>query len=216
MSVVTNWFLGKVGQLRALPLEERNEPTVLSLPTPQKSGGISLMEALARRRSLREFSATELTREELSSLLWAADGVNRPELRERTAPSAMNAQEIDIYVALSTGLWRYAPEPHALDLVASVDARRVTGLQDFVAVAPIDLVYVADYRRMALIPEKSRATYAAACVGAISQNVYLYCAAAGLATVVRGLFDTVALTAALSLRPHQHIVLTQTVGHVAD
>lgn len=171
------------------------------------------MQALARRRSQREFAATSLTPQQLSELLWAADGINRPELHEHTAPSAMNAQEIDIYVALAEGLYRYDAERHVLELVASTDARKLTGLQDFVDSAPVDLVYVANHERMRLIPQPKRDVYAAACSGAIAQNVYLYCASAGLASVVRGLFDAASLGAALGLSEHQTIVLSQTVGH---
>lgn len=211
MSLVSKWFLGKLGQLRAVPLTGGTDAR-LALPVPDQQGGLPLMQALARRRSARDFRNAPLSQQEVSNLLWAADGINRPEIHERTAPSAMNAQEIVIYVALAQGLYRYDPEHHALELIAASDARRVTGLQDFVDTAPLDLVYVADHHRMWTIPEGRRDVYAAACAGAIMQNVYLYCASAGLASVARGLFDADALGAALELGPHQHVVLTQTVG----
>jgi SagB-type dehydrogenase family enzyme len=213
MSLVSKWLLGKLGQLRAVPLEAAAEAWI-PLPPPAREGGMPLMQALALRHSERKFADTPLSRQQLADLLWAADGINRPEIKEHTAPSAMNAQEIDVYVALAEGLYRYDAQRHGLDLVASTDARRVTGLQDFVDAAPLDLVYVADYERMALalIPESLRATYAAVCAGAITQNVYLYCASAGLASVVRGLFDEGTLARALGLRARQHIVITQTVG----
>lgn len=211
MSLVSKWFLGQLGRLRAVGLSDPAE-AYIELASPHRAGGMPLMEALALRRSQREFAETPLTLQQLSDLLWAADGVNRPDIHERTAPSAMNAQEISVYVALATGLYRYDVERHALVLVASSDARRVTGLQEFVDAAPLDLVYVADDHRMRLIPESRRATYAAVCAGAIMQNVYLYCASAGLVSVARGLFDEDALREALGLSAHQRIVLTQTVG----
>lgn len=214
MSMVRKWLLGQMGRLRALS-PSGPEAARIVLPAPDRKGGLPLMQALALRRSERELAQAPLSIQQLSDLLWAADGINRPELHEHTAPSAMNAQEVDVFVALSHGLYRYDAERHALDLVAASDARRVTGLQDFVDHAPLDLVFVADHDRMKLIPEHSRSVYAAACAGAISQNVYLYCASAGLATVVRGLFDEAALASALGLRPHQHVVLTQTVGYPA-
>lgn len=213
MSLVSKWFLGQMGRLRAVPLSGPAEARVM-LPAPDKQGGMPLMQALARRRSERTFGSAPLSPQQLSELLWAADGINRPEIHEHTVPSAMNAQEISIYVALAEGLYRYDAEHHALELVAATDARRVTGLQDFVDTAPLDLVYVADHHRMLMIPEARRDVYAAACTGAVVQNVYLYCASAGLATVVRGLFDARALAGALGLGSHQHIVLTQTVGQV--
>jgi SagB-type dehydrogenase family enzyme len=211
MSLVSKWFLGRLGQLHAIPLSGP-APECVTLPAPNRVGGMPLMQALALRHSGREFATTPLSQQQLSDLLWAADGINRPEIQEHTAPSAMNAQEIDIYVALSEGLFRYEARRHVLELVASSDARSVTGLQDFVDVAPLDLVYVADHDRMRFIPERSRTSYAAVCAGAIAQNVYLYCASARLATVVRGLFDEAALGTALGLSAHQKIVLTQTVG----
>jgi SagB-type dehydrogenase family enzyme len=211
MSLVSKWFLGRLGRLRAIPLDG-SAPECVKLPAPNRSGGMPLMQALALRHSGREFAPTSLPQQQLSDLLWAADGINRPEIQEHTAPSAMNAQEIDVYVALAEGLYRYDARQHVLQLVASSDARSVTGLQDFVDTAPLDLVYVADHDRMRFIPEHSRVTYAAFCAGAIAQNVYLYCASTGLSTVVRGLFDEAALGNALGLGAHQKIVLTQTVG----
>jgi len=214
MSLVSKWILGRMGRLRAVALSGPTEGRI-TLPPPDNQGGMPLMQALARRRSDRAFGIAPLSPQQLSDLLWAADGINRPAIHEHTAPSAMNAQEIVIYVALAEGLYRYEAQSHALDLVAATDARKVTGLQDFVDTAPLDLVYVADHHRMRMIPEARRDVYAAACVGAIMQNVYLYCASADLATVARGLFDAATLATALGLGSHQHIVLTQTVGRHA-
>jgi SagB-type dehydrogenase family enzyme len=149
----------------------------------------------------------------LSELLWAAFGINRPEDGGRTAPSALNAQEIDIYVARADGLYLYDAKGHSLRLVASVDARRVTGYQDFVDEAPLDLVYVADHAHLRAIPAEQRLVYSAASAGAVVQNVYLYAASAGLVTVVRGLFDRAALAAAIGLTANERVLLTQTVGY---
>ncbi len=153
-------------------------PTIV-LPAPVKAGGIPLMEAIAKRRSAREFAPRELPLPMLSSLLWAADGVNRSD-GGRTAPSAMNAQEIDVYVALPSGAYLYDAAANALQLVAGSDIRRVTGYQDFVDEAALDLVYVADHSRMKLVPVASRESFASAAAGAIAQNVYLFAAGNGL------------------------------------
>jgi SagB-type dehydrogenase family enzyme len=201
--------------LRAVALSDPAAVWV-ELPSPNRTGGMPLMQALALRHSERDFASQALTAQQLSDLLWAADGINRPDVHEHTAPSAMNAQEIDVYVALAAGLYRYDAERHALHLQASTDARPVTGLQDFVDTAPVDLVYVADDARMRLIPESRRVGYAALCAGAIMQNVYLYCASAGLRSVARGLFDEAALREALGLSARQRIVITQTVGAPRD
>jgi hypothetical protein len=117
-----------MGRLRPLPATGPAEAGI-ALPTPDRNGGLPLMRALARRHSEREFMPAPLSAQHLSDLLWAADGINRPALHEHTAPSAMNAQEVDIFVALSYGLYRYDAERHALVLVAANDARRVTGLR---------------------------------------------------------------------------------------
>ena len=89
------------------------------------------MEALAKRQSAREFASRELPAEVLSSLLWAAFGVNRPD-GHRTAPTAINLQEIDVFVALPQGAYLYDADAHSLQLAAGSDIRRITGYQDFV------------------------------------------------------------------------------------
>ncbi len=172
------------------------------------------MRTLSRRHSARMFQTTRLPPQVLSNLLWSAFGINRAESGDRTAPSALNAQEIDIYVALAEGLYVYAPKQHRLELVASVDARRVTGYQDFVDHAPLDLIYVADLAHT-LAGAEHQQLYAGICAGAITQNVYLYCASAGLATVARALFDRKALAGALRLGQREEVLLTQTVGYPA-
>lgn len=214
MSTLSKLTSSFIGRLKPNRVEQRGGAT-LELPEPIRDGGTTLLAALAHRRSSREFASTQLPRGLLSNLLWAAYGVNRPETGGRTAPSALNAQEIDVYVALPGGLHVYDARAHALRLVKACDARRVTGYQDFVDHAPLDLVYVADHAHTGAIPEQLRRAYAAASAGAIAQNVYLFCAANGLATVVRGWFDRRALSAALGLGRDEEVVLTQTVGFAA-
>lgn len=211
MSTLTKLALGAMGRLRPRPAKGRSHARV-SLPRPDRRGGLPLMQALARRRSSREFSPQALPRPVLSSLLWAAFGVNRRD-GGRTAPSAINAQEIDVYVALPDGAYLYDAGKHALSLVAPSDLRSVTGYQDFVDEAPLDLVYVADHSRMRMVPVASRESYASAAAGAIAQNVYLFAASAGLATVIRAWIDRGAIADALGLTHDQQVVLSQTVGY---
>ena len=213
MGTLAKLALGMMGQLRPRPARGDAISSV-SLPKPEKQGGMPLMDALAKRQSAREFESRELPAELLSSLLWAAFGVNRPD-GHRTAPTAINSQEIDVFVALPQGAYLYDASAHSLQLIAGCDLRRITGYQDFVDEAPLDLVFVADYRRMAMVPAGQRESYASVAAGAISQNVYLFCASEGLATVVRGMVDRAALAAALNLRPDQRVVLSQTVGKPA-
>jgi SagB-type dehydrogenase family enzyme len=211
MSTLTKLVLGMMGQLRPKPAIG-DASVEIALPTPQKEGGIPLMEAISKRRSDREFSSQELPLPLLSNLLWAAYGVNRAD-GGRTAPSALNAQEVDIYVALPSGAYLYDAATNSLQLVAVSDLRRVTGYQDFVDEAPLDLVFVADYSRMKLVPVGQRESYASAAAGAISQNVYLFAASTGLATVIRAWIDREAIANALGLSHDQQVLLSQTAGY---
>ncbi len=131
----------------------------------------------------------------------------------RTSPSALNVQEIDIFVALPSGAYRYDATGHELHLVASSDLRRITGYQDFVDEAPLDLVYVADHSRMSLVPVGQRESYASVAAGAITQNAYLFAASNGLATVIRAWIDRTAIADALGLTHDQQVLLSQTVGN---
>ena len=187
-------------------------PATIPLPKPNTTGGMPLMQALSTRQSGREFSAEKLSPQALSNLLWAAYGVNRPD-GKRTAPSANNRQTIDVYVALTEGVYLYNAKEHRLDLVAAGDLRAATGQQPFVALAPLDLVYVADFAKMAETPDATRTLYSAAETGFIGQNVYLYCASEGFSTVIRAMVNREELAKALHLRPEQKIMLSQTVGY---
>lgn len=185
----------------------------IQLLSPQTDGGKPLMQALKDRHSSRSFSAREISQQTLSNLLWAAFGVNRPDSDKRTAPSALNWQEIDIYVATANGLYLYQAEDHSLQLVTTEDVRDKTGTQAFVGQVPINLVYVADYSRMGTASPEKKDFYSAADTGFIGQNVYLYCASEGLATVVRNSIDKPALAEAMKLRTEQKIILAQSVGY---
>ena len=149
-------------------------------------------------------------------MLWAADGVNRQLSGGRTAPSPRGAQEIDIYVAMPEGVYRYDSPTHQPVLKHAVDARNLTGYQDFVGAAPLNLVYVVRGSKVLDMPAAQRETFSAVTAGAISQNVSLYCASAGLATVVRGWINHRLLAGALSLNEDETPILAQTVGLPAD
>ncbi|HYA39446.1 MAG TPA: nitroreductase family protein [Candidatus Methylomirabilis sp.] len=191
------------------------ETQSLPLPPPQTDGGKPLMRALKERHSTREFSYEALPPQVLSNLLWAAAGVNRPASGQRTVPSARDWREIDVYVATADGMYRYDAKVHALRLLVARDLRALTGVQEFVAVAPVNLVYVADFDLMEGAAADQKEFYAATDAGFIAQNVYLYCASANLATVVRGSVDREALAKAMGLAPHLRIILAQTVGYPA-
>lgn len=211
MSTVTKIAMGMMGKLRPKPALGDSTPWI-RLPPPSREPGMPLMQALEKRCSQRHFSQTPLSDATLSDLLWAACGVNRSD-GGRTMPSAMNAQEIDVFVALPSGAYRYEATDHTLHLVAGCDLRAITGYQDFVDEAPLDLVYVSDHSRMHMIPVDQRVAFAYTAAGAIAQNVYLYAASNNLATVIRAWIDRDAIANALGITHDQQVLLSQTVGY---
>jgi SagB-type dehydrogenase family enzyme len=184
----------------------------VQLPAPDTSGGKPLMQVLKERKTTRTFSDQKLSDQVLSNLLWAAFGINRAD-GHRTAPSAMNWQEIDVYVAMENGLFLYDAKLHALVPVLKEDIREKTGTQDFVKNAPLNLVYVSDSSKTKRSSAEQQLLFTGADCGFIAENVYLYCASEGLACVVRGSVDKSALAKAMNLRPEQKILLAQTVGY---
>jgi len=185
----------------------------IKLPTPRTEGGKPLMDVLKERKSSRAFSTKPLSPQMISDLLWAAFGINRADSARRTAPSAHNWQETDIYVAESDGLYLYDAKTHSLNPVLAKDIRAETGTQEFVASAPINLIYVADMSKMGNASPEDKTLYSAAGTGFISQNVYLFCASEGLSTVVRGSIDRNRLAGIMKLKPNQKITLAQTIGY---
>lgn len=190
----------------------------VKLPPPDLKGGKSLLQSLQERKTSRSFSSKKLPPEVLSNLLWAACGINRPESGKRTAPSALNWQEIDVYVALEEGLYLYNAKTHALDPVLKKDLRKNTvailqPAKTQVVNAPVQLIYVANYSKMGLGSGEDKIVYSSVDTGFIAQNVYLYCASTGLSTVVRGMVDKDRLAKDMQLGDQQKIVLVHTVGY---
>jgi SagB-type dehydrogenase family enzyme len=183
----------------------------MPLPAPRMTGGKPLMQALKDRKTLREFSDQKLPLQMLSDLLWAACGINRPENDHRTVPSAMNSQEMDLYIATADGVYLYEPKPHQLRPVIAQDIREKTGKQPFVKVAPLTLILVADHAKMVKPKPEQKDFYSAIDAGFIGQNIYLFCASEGLASVIHDL-DRDALAKVLPLRPEQKIIIAHTVG----
>lgn len=177
----------------------------VQLPTPVRSGGKPLMDALNQRHSTRTFQDKELSLQQLSDLLWAANGFNRDD--KRTAPTANNRQELELYVTTSKSLYFYDARNHLLKEVEKGDFRAETGTQDFVAIVPLNLIFVADMQKA------SGREYAYIGCGFVSQNIYLYAVSEGLGTVVRGSFDKERLHSLLELKPSQEVLLTQSVGY---
>ncbi len=186
----------------------------IKLPLPQRTGGKPLMEALNDRKSIRDFDKDkEISGQELSNLLWAAFGINREKSQMRTAPSAHNCQEIDIYVAMKSGFYLYLAKDNVLKKVGNDDVRVYCGKQSFVKSSPLVFILVADYKKMADEPKSIKDFYAAIDAGYISQNIYLYCASIGLGTVAIGYLDKELLKKNMKLRPEQNVMITQPVGY---
>lgn len=195
------------------PAAPAAELPAFELPTPRHQGGRPLMVALTLRRSIRAYDAKPLPPQLLSDLLWAANGVNRPATGDRTAPYWRHIMVIDIYAAMAEGVWLYDPNGHSLVAYLSGDIRADTGLQDFVGTAPLNLIYVAHGERMTDVPVQDRRLYASVDTGFIGQNVYLFCASEGLATVFRGAVPYDKLAKRLRLPPEQFVTFAQTVGY---
>ena len=177
----------------------------ISLPAPNRTGGKPLMQALNERKSTRSYQDKELTLQQLSDLLWAANGFNRDD--KRTAPTANNRQELELYVTTKNGVYFYDARNHILKEVKKGDHRAQAGSQDFVAQAAVNLIFVSDMEKA------SSRQYAYTNCGFVAQNVYLYCASEGLGSVVRGMFDKDKLSGLLNLASNQEVLLTQTVGY---
>ena len=187
------------------------EAANFQLPQPGPGGDMTLTQALKNRRTVREYELRELNQSELASLLWAACGVNRADGR-RTAPTGRNVQDIDVYVMLPTGVYRYLAQQNQLQLVNAGDHRAAAGKQAFAATAPVNLFYVQDLARAMNADEKNTARHGGIHAGAIMQNVYLFCAANGFGTVARDMLDREKLAAVLKLDSTQQIILGQSVG----
>ncbi len=184
------------------------------LPAPQREIGKPLMQALTLRQSSRVFDTKPLPMQELSNLLWASCGINRPNAGKRTAASARNWQEIDVYVALPEGVYVYNAASNLLEPVVKGDLRALFGVQDFVATAPVNLLYVSDFAKIkSNDSDETKLIFTSVSAGLMAQNVYLYCASQNLSVVLRGLIPKEKLAAAIKLRPEQKILISQTVGY---
>jgi nitroreductase len=170
------------------------------------------MEALSKRSTARAFDPRELSQQQLSNLLWAAWGINRPD-GKRTAPSSRNRQEAEIYVLMKTGAYLYDAANNQMKTITNGDIRELGGSQGFVKDAPVTLVFVADLAKMGNDKIEDKMNTANIDIGYISQNVYLYCASEGLVTGARGSVEREKLAPKLNLRQDQAIILAQSVGY---
>ncbi len=188
--------------------------SAIILNPPDLTRGLPVMKALSLRASERDFDTTSLSLRDLSDLLWAANGVNRPESGKRTAPSAINAQDIDVYVCMKSGVYFYNANKHLLDLVVLGDYRKlVAGSQEEVSKAPVICLLVSDISKFSRGDESKKLVWAAEDAGIVSQNISIFCASVGLATVPRATMDLQKLKEILKLKDSQHIMLNNPVSY---
>ena len=184
---------------------------VQQLPTPKfdkKSNGVSLVETLQRRESVREYSAEAITDQELSNILWAACGINRPDSKRLTSPTAMNAQDIIVYVCRADGAWRYDALQNSLTRITELDLRKaIGGRQEFAVNAPVCLLLVSDISKL-----RGNREFGAMDAGYVSENIYLVCAAMGMKTVARAMMERDALVRELGLNDSQIPMLNHPIG----
>jgi SagB-type dehydrogenase family enzyme len=189
-------------------------PGTIVLQAPDINRGLPVMKALSLRASASDFDTTRLKLRDLSDLLWAANGINRPESGKRTAPSAHNAQDIDVYVFMKSGAYRYDAEKNQLVLVNERDYRKLVADQqvDFAA-ASLICVLVSDISRFKEGTDSLKLGWAAADAGIVSQNISIFCASAGLATRPRATMDQTKLREILKLKDSQHLLLNNPVSY---
>ena len=177
----------------------------IDLPAPQTSGGMPLMEALSKRKTDRKFSADkQLSLQQLSNLLWAADGFNRPD--KLTIPTARNSQEIILYVLRPDGAYRYDNRANRLIQVSTENLNPASSMQDFAKTCPLNIAIAYDTTKMPM------ERFANNDAGGVMQNIYLWCASEGINTVVRGMVPP-DLPKLLNLPENEKILLVQTVGY---
>ncbi len=193
------------------------EAKPLALNPPQTDRGLPVMEALSVRASVREFDSTTLSIQDLSDLLWAANGINRPDEGKRTASSAQNAQDIDVYACMESGCYLYDAAEHVLKPVAEGDHRpHIAGRQEQVTQAPVICLLVSDISRFRSGTDSLKLVWAAIDAGIVSQNISLFCASTGLATRPRASMDQEKLREVLKLKESQHLMLNHPVSYKKD
>lgn len=192
-------------------LSENGLSDEFQLPRPNQAGGMPLMEAFKERKTTRTFVDKPLSDQQISNLLWAANGINRPEAMRRTVPTASNNQEIDVYLFTKKAIYLYDAANHTLKLKKEGDYRVQAGKNEFFKDAPVALTFVADFDRMAKYDKASQEFYSATDVGFVSQNVYLFCASENLSTVVCGYIDRDAIKDLLNI-DNGKVLLSQPIG----
>ncbi len=185
---------------------------IIQLPAPSEVGGKPLMQCLKERQSSRNFDNVDLPLSVISDLLWAANGINRPESGKLTVPTALNKQNMELYLVNDSGIWFYNAKELTISLINKGNYMSYTGKQDFVDKATVNIIIVADMDKLGKMETEDKLLYSGIHAGAIIQNIYLFCASSDLNTVTRRSFDSEKLSAAMFLPVHKTIILCQSVG----
>lgn len=187
----------------------------IQLPKPSMDNKVTLMQALQNRHSTREYADKQIPDDVLSTVLWAACGINRPGEGKITAPSAINVQDIQVYVVRQDGAYLYQPKSNSLEKVSSKDLRAaVAGRQSFAASAPVSLVLVSNHNKFPQqMPREAKTRMGVVDAGYISENICLACSALELNTVPRMTMDTEALKKDLGLDDNYDLVLNSQIGY---
>lgn len=212
--------LGILAGALALPLPvaaQAGAPDKITLPAPYTKAGLTVMEALDRRKSTRQFADAALSEQQLSVVLWAANGINRPESMKRVNPTTMGIYNIDVYAVMANGIYKYDPISHSLGLVVKEDFRpKINEKQKFVHTAPLTLFFVANPvpPRDPSRPVDPERQHSFNCIvaGTMVQSVALAAVNEGLGTCVRGSIDREAFAKAVGLVPEQKVLISQTIG----
>ena len=216
--------LGIIAGAVALPLpvaaEETRLPVTIALPAPDTAGGMTVMQALSQRKTTRSFADAALSEQQLSALLWAANGINRPESGKRVNPTTMGIYCIDVYAVMADGIYKYDPEAHRLTLISAEDFRpQINAKQTFVHTAPLTLFFVSNPvpPRDPSRPANPERQHANNCLvaGTMLQSVALVAVDKGLGSCVRGSIDRDAFAKAARLAPDQKVLISQTIGMIA-
>lgn len=190
-----------IGALMGMGIISNAAAIEQKLPEPDKQGGMPLMQALNERQSIKAFADKEVDNQVLSEILWAAYGVNRSG-GLRTIPTAMNQKDLDMFVAKKDGIWQYNANDHELIMISHENILPIFATQDYMKDAPIVLIYTGG----------KDGDYPAMHAGSAYQNVGLYAASKGMASVVRGYFDKDEVAKALKLPNSKKVIISQAIG----
>lgn len=206
--IICLYFVSIAGSLNA-----QGDRDIL-LNQPDLSRGLAVMKALSLRASATDYDTTSFKLQDLSDLVWAANGINRKESAKRTAPSALNSQEIDVYVLMKSGAYLYDAKKQLLVLINAGDYRLLAaGKQVDVVRAPVNCVLVSDISRFKTGDEPSKLLWAAMDAGIVSQNIAVFCAGVGFSTRPRVTMDQQMLSEVLKLKASQHLMLNHPVSY---